>query len=99
MRDQDRILYLELRRKYFDAWDNEPFSMLFWEGDHGEEDSALDAAVLEPPQFGQYLDESLLKRILAYFGGPDRSPKDQRLAVEKFYPDFAKRYYGQGSTA
>ncbi|CAM2763214.1 hypothetical protein LA343_01540 [Corynebacterium falsenii] len=97
--DQDQILYEELRRKYFDEWDEQPFGMLFWGGDHGEEDTSLYLAVVEPPQFGHYLDEDLLKRILDYFGGPDRSPKDQRLAVEKYYPDFAKRYYGQGSTA
>lgn len=25
MPDRDQFLYEELRRKYFDAWDNEPF--------------------------------------------------------------------------
>ncbi|WP_144084536.1 hypothetical protein [Corynebacterium falsenii] len=62
--DQDQILYEELRRKYFDEWDEQPFGMLFWGGDHGEEDTSLYLAVVEPPQFGHYLDEDLLKRAL-----------------------------------
>ncbi|MGP5659111.1 hypothetical protein [Corynebacterium falsenii] len=98
--DEDVIaIFRELREKYERSWKDQEFSILFVDGYCGEYESALQSAVKNPPLCGFYLDEETLTKILEYFKDWNTVPEDLRQEIEDHYPDFAKRYYGQGSTA
>lgn len=97
---QGQQLVQELKERYEKDWERDGISILFMDAKQGYIESALVQAVDVPPNYGLYIGEDLLERILEYLkrDAPSEA-EDLEDYVKEFYPDFAKRYYGQGSAA
>lgn len=97
---QGQHLIKELKNRYEKEWERDGISILFMDAKQGYIESALVQAVDVPPNYGLYIEEDLLENILEYLERDAPSEAENlEYYVKEFYPDFAKRYYGQGSTA